>query len=80
MLEFWKTSCEPLVGSMLTVHTNRGEAFVVDENNNDLTLDLTWESSEITPPLFQHGKWTGCTSTSYNMVLQLVNGNRLIPS
>ncbi len=24
MLEFWKTSCEPLVGSMLTVHTTRG--------------------------------------------------------
>jgi len=41
MLEFWKTSCEPLVGASLTVHTMSGEAFIVDEKNHDLTLDST---------------------------------------
>ena len=72
MLEFWKTSCEPQVGSILTVHSTRGEAFIIDENNKDLTLDRglgivadysssfpTWSVDGMCEYLAQHGSSIG---------------------
>jgi len=39
MLEFWSMSCQPAVGSILTVHTTSGEHFTVDEKNPEISLD-----------------------------------------
>jgi serine/threonine protein kinase len=92
MLEFWKTSCEPLMGSMLTVHTTRGEAFVVDEKNNDLTLDPdlgivgdysssvpTWKVDGMCEYLVQHGSSIGEWKSTHSQ-LNIYHGPMLIRS
>jgi serine/threonine protein kinase len=92
MIEFWKTSCEPLVGSILAVHTTRGEAFIVDEKKNNLALDPdlaivgdysssipTWKVDGMCEYLVQHGSSIGEWKSTHSQ-LNIYHGPMLIRS